>query len=83
MEVEVRRKWKRDGSGSVMQVAVDDPIGPPYAAFTYTQTLMSIHGSTADKRRSDGAPTYFPLSGMPFPATIENNTYAPLEKKSI
>ena len=27
------------------------------AAFTYTQTLMSIHGSTADKRRSDGGPT--------------------------
>ena len=64
------------------------------AAFTYTQTLMSIHGSTADKRRSDGGvtadrwrpdggPTYFPPSGMPLSATIDNNTYAPLENKSI
>ena len=34
-------------------------------------TLMSIHGSTADKWRSDGAPAYFPLLGMLFSATVD------------
>ena len=29
MEVEVRWKWKRDGSGIAVEVLVDDPIGPP------------------------------------------------------
>ena len=29
MEVEVRWKWKSDGSESAMEVAVDDPIWRP------------------------------------------------------
>ena len=50
MEVEVRWKWKSDGSGSAMEVAVDDPIWPPYNSFGaesgsfYTQlhVIMSV-----------------------------------------
>ena len=34
MEVVVRWKWKSDGSGSAMEVAVDDPIGAPYISLS-------------------------------------------------
>ena len=54
MEVEVRWKWKSDGSGSAMEVAVDDPIWPPYNSFVaesgsfYTQ-LTCNHVSAVRK----------------------------------